>query len=295
MKFENAFDVQAPLEEVWGTLMDVERVAPCMPGAEVQERVGEDTFKVGIKVKVGPISMLYRGEVQIVERDDAEHKAMMRAKAREARGQGTADAHIRISLVEHPEGTHATIETELQLSGRAASMGRGVITDVSAKLVDKFAGNLAEMFAPAAVGAGPEPEEGAGGPDGAPSASDAAAPADALVAAVAGDGGAGDADALVTDGAGDAGAADADTLVTSGAGEAGATASPAGIPWPPPPPPTPRQPPQAPSRPQAALPAGEIAASVIADRLKDPRNLLLTTAGAALVFGAIGYVIGRSR
>jgi uncharacterized protein len=273
MKFENAFDVQAPVEEVWGTLMDVERVAPCMPGAEVQERVGEDTYKVGIKVKVGPISMLYRGEVQIVERDNAEHKAMMRAKAREARGQGTADAHIRMSLVERPEGTHATIETELQLSGRAAAMGRGVITDVSAKLVDTFAGNLAEMFAPAAAGAGPEPEEGAASADGAQSASDAAAPADAPVTAGAGDGGAGDADA----------------------GEAGATASPAGIPWPPPPAPTPRQPPHAPSRPQAALPAGEIAASVIADRLKDPRNLLLTTAGAALVFGAIGYVIGRSR
>src|ERR1700756_4766340 len=100
MKFENEFTVQAPIGDVWATLMDVERVAPCMPGAEVLERVGDDSYKVGIKVKLGPISMLYRGQVDIVERDEEAHTATMRAKAREARGQGTADAHVHMSLHE---------------------------------------------------------------------------------------------------------------------------------------------------------------------------------------------------
>src|SRR4051794_10842365 len=124
MKFENDFTVQAPIEQVWTTLLDVERVAPCMPGAEVLERTGENAYKVGIKVKVGPISMLYRGQVEITERDDASHQATMRAKAREARGQGTADAHVHMGVVEQAGAAHATIATDLQLSGRAAAMGR---------------------------------------------------------------------------------------------------------------------------------------------------------------------------
>src|SRR4030081_2316208 len=136
MKFENEFTVAAPIEEVWATLLDVERVAPCMPGAEVLERTGDNAFKVGIRVKVGPISMLYRGQVEISERDDSSHRATMRAKAREARGQGTADASVYMTLVEHEQGAHATIATDLQLSGRAAAMGRGVIGDVAQKLVE---------------------------------------------------------------------------------------------------------------------------------------------------------------
>ena len=147
VKFENAFDVQAPADQVWNTLMDVGRVAPCMPGAEVLEDLGDDRYRVGIKVKVGPISMLYRGEVEIVERDDASQRAVMRARAREARGQGTADAHVHMSLSEQAPSTHATLETDLQLSGRAAAMGRGVIGDVASKLIERFATNLAAMLA----------------------------------------------------------------------------------------------------------------------------------------------------
>ena len=132
MKFENEFTVAAPIEAVWATLLDVERVAPCMPGAEVLERTGDNAFKVGIRVKVGPISMVYRGQVEITERDDASHQATMRAKAREARGQGTADASVLMTLAPQDGGTHATLATNLQLSGRAAAMGRGVIGDVAA-------------------------------------------------------------------------------------------------------------------------------------------------------------------
>jgi carbon monoxide dehydrogenase subunit G len=151
MKFENAFVVQAPIDEVWSTLLDVERVAPCMPGAKVLERDGEDAYKVGIKVKVGPMSMTYRAEVEIAERDDAARVATMRAKAKESRGQGTADAVVKMALAEQPDGTHATLATEVQLSGRAAAMGQGVIADVSARLVETFAENLAQMLV-----AGPE-------------------------------------------------------------------------------------------------------------------------------------------
>ena len=163
MRFENAFDVQAPVEEVWSTLLDVERVAPCMPGAEVLERTGEDSYRVAIKVRVGPIAMTYRGDVQIAERDDATHTATMRAKAREARGQGTADAHVQMSLAPLPDGTHATLETEVALSGRVAAMGQGVIADVSAKLVETFAANLAAMLAPDGAAAAPAPRQSGGG------------------------------------------------------------------------------------------------------------------------------------
>ena len=157
MKFENAFVVQAPIDEVYAALLDVERVAPCMPGAEVIEKTGDDAYKVAIKVKVGPMSMTYKGDVQIVERDDAATTATLRAKAKESRGQGTADAHVRMALAEEGDGTHATLETDVALGGRVAAMGRGVIADVSARLVQTFAGNLAEMLE--AGSAQEEPDE----------------------------------------------------------------------------------------------------------------------------------------
>ncbi|MBB4662085.1 SRPBCC family protein [Conexibacter arvalis] len=159
MRFENGFAVDAPAEEVWAALLDVERVAPCMPGAEVLERTGEDAYKVGIRVKVGPITMRYRGNVKIAERDEDAHVATMRAKAREARGQGAADATVRMALAQEDGHTRATLATDLQLSGRAAGMGRGVIADVAARLIERFADNLAEMLEgePAELAAAPEP------------------------------------------------------------------------------------------------------------------------------------------
>jgi carbon monoxide dehydrogenase subunit G len=147
VRFENDFAVPAPIDEVWNALLDVERVAPCMPGAEVLERVGDDAYKVGVTIKVGPISMTYRGEVQIVERDEQARRATMRVRAKEARGQGTADARARMTLAERSNGTDVTIESEVQLSGKVAAMGQGIIADVSAKLVETFAENLAAMLA----------------------------------------------------------------------------------------------------------------------------------------------------
>jgi carbon monoxide dehydrogenase subunit G len=161
MEFENTFLVEAPVEEVWDLLLDVERVAPCMPGAQVLEQTGDDTYKVAVKVKLGPMTMNYKGDVEIVDRDATAHRATMRAKAREARGQGTAQADIRMALREQDGGTEASIVTEMQMSGRAAAMGRGIIQDVAGSLTDTFAKNLAAMVeaagAPAPAAAAPEP------------------------------------------------------------------------------------------------------------------------------------------
>src|SRR6476620_4001790 len=109
MKFENTFAVDAPIDEVYTTLLDVERVAPCVPGAEVLEKSGDDAYTVAIKVRVGPISMTYKGNVEIVERDDENHRAVMRARARETRGQGTADARVDLSLVQDGPTTKGTM------------------------------------------------------------------------------------------------------------------------------------------------------------------------------------------
>jgi carbon monoxide dehydrogenase subunit G len=130
MKFENAFDVQAPAE-----------------------RVSDDDYKVGIKVKLGPISMLYRGQIEIVERDDAARRATMRAKAKEARGQGTADASVQMAVTEAGGMTHAEMTTDVALSGKAAAMGQGVIGEVAQRMVEQFAANLATMLEPAEAAA----------------------------------------------------------------------------------------------------------------------------------------------
>lgn len=173
MNFENSFTVPVSPADVWEAMMDFERVAPCMPGAEVTERTGEDAYKVQVRVKVGPMSMTYRGQAEITDRDDQGRTAAMRVQARETRGQGSANATVQIKVGEEGAGTRATMSTELKLSGRAAAMGRGVITDVSHALVSEFADNLAQMLSEgrgdgavggAAPGAGAGPGAGATAP-----------------------------------------------------------------------------------------------------------------------------------
>jgi carbon monoxide dehydrogenase subunit G len=146
MEFENTFLVKAPIEDVWALLLDVERIAPCMPGAQVLEQTGDDAYKVAVKVRLGPMTMNYKGDVAILDKDAAGHQATMSAKAKEARGQGTAQANIRMALRESDGGTAASITTEMSMSGKAAAMGQGVIQDVAASLTDTFARNLAGMI-----------------------------------------------------------------------------------------------------------------------------------------------------
>ena len=147
MEFQNEFDVKAPIDQVWETLLDLEKVAPAMPGAQVLEKVDDDNYKVAIKVKVGPMSMQYRGDVQIADKDPAAHRATLKVKAREARGQGNANADVVMQLDERSDETHGQMNANVQLAGRAAAMGGSVIQDVSSKLVDQFARNLGEMLA----------------------------------------------------------------------------------------------------------------------------------------------------
>ena len=147
MEFENTFTVKAPVDEVYEALLDLERVTPAMPGAKVLEKTGDDSYKVAIKVKLGPVSMTYRGDVTIVERDPEKHSAVLDVKAKEARGQGTAKAKVSMSLEPDDEGTRGTMHTSVQLSGKAAAMSRGVIDDVSKRLVATFAQNLEGIVA----------------------------------------------------------------------------------------------------------------------------------------------------
>src|SRR3954462_8500188 len=150
MEFDNEFEVSAPIDEVWKTMLDVERVAPCVPGAKVVEQVSDDAYKVEIKIKLGPVSMTYKGDVEIVGADEGAHRALLAIKAREARGQGTAGAKSELQLSAAGSGTRAEVHTDVSLTGRAASMGRGIIGDVSSKMVDTFAENLAAMLGPQA-------------------------------------------------------------------------------------------------------------------------------------------------
>jgi carbon monoxide dehydrogenase subunit G len=196
MEFDNTFAVKAPIDEVWATLLDLERVAPCVPGAEVIEKTSDTAYKVGIKVKVGPISMTYKGDIEILERDDDAHRALMRAKAREARGQGTADAKVTMTLTQSGDATEGQIHSDVKLSGKVAAMGGGVIKDVSSRIVDAFAVNLQEMLEqPGDAAAAPEPAATNGSaaatpPPAAPEAAPAeeqSLPVGAIVAGVAKD------------------------------------------------------------------------------------------------------------
>jgi carbon monoxide dehydrogenase subunit G len=142
VEFENTFTVKAPVDQVYEALLDLERVTPAMPGAQVLEKTGDESYKVAIKVKLGPVSMTYRGDVKVVERDPEAHSAVLDVKAREARGQGSANATVTTSLAEEGGATHGKLVANVQLSGKAAAMSRGVIDDVSKRLVATFAENL---------------------------------------------------------------------------------------------------------------------------------------------------------
>jgi uncharacterized protein len=147
VRLEHAFEVAAPVETVWGFLLDLERVAPCLPGGEVTERVDDRNYKANVKVKLGPMHLTYRGDITIAEADEAERRTVMEAKGNEARGQGTARATITTRLAAQDGGTRAEVTTDLQLTGRVAQMGRGIVEDVSHRLLGQFAECLSERAA----------------------------------------------------------------------------------------------------------------------------------------------------
>jgi carbon monoxide dehydrogenase subunit G len=137
MELTNEFKVGVPVEQAWSTLTDVRLIAPCMPGAELREVEG-DEYRGVVKVKVGPITAEYRGKATFLERDEAGHKAVLRAEGRETRGQGNAAATITADLTPEGDGTQVRVVTDLQITGRVAQFGRGVLGDVSTKLLGQF-------------------------------------------------------------------------------------------------------------------------------------------------------------
>ena len=252
MEFQNEFDVQAPIDEVYAAMLDLERVAPAMPGAEVLEKQDDDHYKVAIKVKVGPISMKYNGNVEVVDKDPEAHSAKLKVHAREARGQGTASADVDMRLDEKGDAaTHGQMTANVQLAGRAAAMGRGVIQDVSAKLVDQFSQNLGSMLAsqPAATTA----SSNGGAADGGGATAESAQAAD---------GGAG----------ADGGKAEDAPATKAGSAASGPAAAQA---WTPP-------------EDDEGVDALGIAASVAGDRLKDPKVLAGVVGIAVLLLWLLG-------
>ncbi|WUJ68682.1 SRPBCC family protein [Kribbella soli] len=138
MKLEHAFVVPAPVEQTWAAFNDLERVVPCFPGATLTTYEG-DEFTGSCKVKLGPVSLQYSGNGIFLERDAADHHAVIEAKGKDRRGNGTATARVTASLAEAgPGSTKVTVDTDLTITGRPAQFGRGLIQDVSNKLLDQF-------------------------------------------------------------------------------------------------------------------------------------------------------------
>jgi uncharacterized protein len=161
VKLSNEFTVAAPLERTWETLLDVERVAGCLPGAAI-EPVGEDgMYRGSMKIKVGPVSTSYSGTVRLADVDADQHVASFDARATETKGAGTAAAVIRNRLEAAGDGTHVVVETDLNVTGRAAQFGRGLMEDVAAKMLSDFAGRLEQLVLegpPQAAASAAEPE-----------------------------------------------------------------------------------------------------------------------------------------
>lgn len=138
MKLENEFTVEAPIQQAWETLLDLERVTPCLPGAALNEATG-DEYKGTMTIRLGPVTQKYDGTVAFEETDEEAHRAVLKADGKDARGQGTASATITSTLNEENGGTKVRVETDMRLTGRAAQFGRGVQQDVAAKLIGQFA------------------------------------------------------------------------------------------------------------------------------------------------------------
>jgi carbon monoxide dehydrogenase subunit G len=156
MELDHSFTVPVPPEQAWDVLLDVQRIAPCMPGATVDTVEGDDVAG-RLKVKVGPVSITYKGTATFKDRDAADRSVLVEASGKEMRGAGTASATVRAAL--RPEDgsdttTLVTLHTTLSVTGRPAQFGRGVISEVGSRLIDKFADNLAQQLAGGASAAG---------------------------------------------------------------------------------------------------------------------------------------------
>jgi carbon monoxide dehydrogenase subunit G len=179
MELHNDFEVAAPVDKVWAHMLDVEKIAPCMPGAELTEVVDDTNWKGKVTVKVGPVSMAFLGTVTMQERDDAAKRVVLKADGRDSRGKGAANALVTAHMEPSGDGTKVSIDTNLTITGAAAQYARGgMIQDISGRLTNQFASCLqANMQVSGAPAAAP-----AAAAEGAP-AETAAAPPPAVRAA----------------------------------------------------------------------------------------------------------------
>src|SRR5580704_9685824 len=152
MELEHSFTIPVPPEQAWGVLLDVEKVAPCMPGATI-DSVDGDEIKGRIKVKVGPVALTYAGTARFTDKDEQARKVVLEASGKETRGSGTASATITSTLSDEAGQTRVVVHTTMTVTGRPAQFGRGVMAEVSGRVIEKFATNLAAQLsggAPAA-------------------------------------------------------------------------------------------------------------------------------------------------
>ncbi|MFC5749260.1 SRPBCC family protein [Actinomadura rugatobispora] len=157
MKLENSLSIPVPAPEAWKVLLDIERIAPCVPGATLTARDG-DRYTGKIKVKLGPIGLTYNGTVTFVSQDEDAGVAVLEATGRETRGNGTAKAVITCRLVESAGATDVLVETDLAITGKPAQFGRGALAEVAGTLIGQFAANLAEVISAGSADGGTEPD-----------------------------------------------------------------------------------------------------------------------------------------
>lgn len=146
MKLSNSFTIARPVPEVYQAFLDVERIATCMPGSRLLGQPAPGTYDGEVKVKVGPLGVAYSGSFSILDADATQRVLTMRAKGREQRGAGNADAHIVAVLSEHADGTLVQIDTDLSIRGKVAQFGRGVIGEVTDGIMQSFAGNVEQLL-----------------------------------------------------------------------------------------------------------------------------------------------------
>jgi carbon monoxide dehydrogenase subunit G len=175
VQLDHEFTVPVPVAQAWPVLLDIDRIAPCMPGATITKIDGDD-FEGTVKVKVGPITVTYGGTASFLEKDESDRRAVIEARGRETRGSGTATARVTAQLYDEGESTRVVVNTDLAITGKPAQFGRGVMSDVGGKLLGRFADCLSTQLA-AGETVRPEPA--------APPASDGARPAAAPAGAPA--------------------------------------------------------------------------------------------------------------
>jgi carbon monoxide dehydrogenase subunit G len=159
MEINNNFEVPLPLKDAWKTLMDIPRIAPCMPGAELTGVVDKDTYNGKVSVRLGPVALTFAGQVKFTDVDETAYKARVKAQGKDLKGRGGANANVDFHLEPSPLGTRVLVKTDLTLSGAVAQYGRasGMIQDVAQQLIGQFAGNLRAQLAASQPAAGGMP------------------------------------------------------------------------------------------------------------------------------------------